>query len=298
MAELLDRYQTFILPNKRNSSSQKFQLAYWKNRIGHLAVEQVTRSLVSQCRDELGAADKDGKVRAPATVVRYLACLSHVFTVAIGDWEWADVNPVRGIRKPREPRGRDRYLSEEERERLFKACQASTSPDLLAIVTLALCSGMRRGEIAALEWNDIDLQRKIVNMRMTKNGSRRSVPLCSPAFELMLERSKVRRLDTALVFPSDKSVRTKTGVALVRPRDITKPWETARVRAGLLDFRFHDLRHSAASYLAMSGASTLEIAAVLGHRTLQMTQRYSHLSVEHLRIVMQRATKKGGSHGG
>ena len=145
-----------------------------------------------------------------------------------------------------------------------------------------------------LEWGDVDLTRQIVTLRQTKNGSRRSVPLCSPAYEVMAERAKVRRLDTQLVFPGNK---TKTkGTTKVRPRDITKPWETARRKAGLVDFRFHDLRHSAASYMAMSGASTLEIAAVLGHRTLQMTQRYAHLSVEHLRSVVQRAAKTGGCH--
>ena len=294
MSDLLERYEKFILPKKRDPKSQRCQLKYWNQRIGKLPVEQVTRAMISQCRDELGAPNKAGKVRSPATVVRYLACLSHVYTVAIGDWEWADTNPVRGIRKPREPRGRDRYLSDAERVKLLAACQASTSPDIYAVVLVALCSGMRRGEIMTLEWGDVDLTRQIVTLRQTKNGSRRSVPLCSPAYEVMAERAKVRRLDTQLVFPGNK---TKTkGTTKVRPRDITKPWETARRKAGLVDFRFHDLRHSAASYMAMSGASTLEIAAVLGHRTLQMTQRYAHLSVEHLRSVVQRAAKTGGCH--
>jgi integrase len=153
---------------------------------------------------------------------------------------------------------------------------------------------MRRGEVMTLEWGDIDFARQIVTLRQTKNGSRRSVPLCSPAFEIMVERAKVRRLDTNFVFPSDKTA--QKGSFKVRPRDITQPWETARRKAGLVDFRFHDLRHSAASYMAMSGASTLEIAAVLGHRTLQMTQRYSHLSVEHLRSVVERAASKGAQH--
>ncbi len=287
LADLLDRYEQYVLPKKRNASNQKLHLAWWKLRVGKTPVESVTRSLISQCRDELGAPDKTGVIRAPATVVRYLASLSHVFSVAIGDWEWATINPVQGIRKPTEPRGRDRYLLEDEKTRLLSACKASTSPDLYAVVILALATGMRRGEIMTLEWGDIDMQRQVVTLRQTKNGSRRTVPLCSPALETMVARRRVRRMDTQLVFPSDKT--TINGKGAVRPRDVTKPWETARTKAGLSDFRFHDLRHSAASYMAMSGASTLEIAAVLGHRTLQMTQRYSHLSVEHLRSVVQRA---------
>lgn len=294
MADLLDRYEKSVLPLKRNSSSQSFQIAYWKRRIGNMPVHKVTRSMISACRDELGMPQKDGTKRGPATVVRYLACLSHVFTVAIGDWEWAEVNPVRGIRKPQEPRGRDRYLLDDERERLLAACKASTSPDLYMVVLLALSTGMRRGEIMHLEWGDIDFERKLVSLRQTKNGSRRSVPLCSPAFDEMVARAKVRRLDTQLVFPSSVVIQGKPNK--ISPRDITKPWETARKKARLVDFKFHDLRHSAASYMAMSGASTLEIAAVLGHRTLQMTQRYSHLSVEHLRGVVERAASKGVSH--
>jgi integrase len=191
LADLLDRYATYVLPNKRNASNQKLHLAWWKQRIGKTPVEGVTRSLVSQCRDELGAPNKAGVVRAPATVVRYLASLSHVFSVAIGDWEWATINPVQGIRKPTEPRGRDRYLLEDEREKLLAACRASTSPDIYAVVMLALATGMRRGEIMTLEWADIDLQRQVVTLRQTKNGTRRTVPLCSPAYEIMVERNKV-----------------------------------------------------------------------------------------------------------
>jgi integrase len=293
LCELIDRYTKTVLPHKANAYNQRLHMKWWRERLGDYKLSAITRSVIAQCRDEL-LTPKLGKKRGPATVVRYLASLSHLFTVAIGDWEWAESNPVRGVRKPREPRGRDRYLSEEERSRLLAACRQSTSPDLHDVVLLALCTGMRRGEIMTLEWRDIDLTRRVITLRHTKNGSRRSVPLCSPALEAMAERSKVRRLDTALVFPSDRRVGSAGQV--VKPRDITKPWETARDRAGLKDFRFHDLRHSAASYMAMSGATTLEIAAILGHRTLQMTQRYSHLHVEHLRSVVQRASN-GVTHG-
>ena len=130
---------------------------------------------------------------------------------------------------------------------------------------LALCTGMRRGEVLGLEWRDVDFQRRQVTLRQTKNGSRRSVPLVSPAYEVLEARRKLRRLDTPLIFPGRKNPRMPD--AAIQPKDLTKPWETARQKARLADFRFHDLRHSAASYLAMSGASTLEIAAILGHKT-------------------------------
>jgi integrase len=288
LTDLIDRYVEHVLPGKRNARSQQRHLDWWRAQIGQLPLANVTRAVIAQCRDELLKPHK-GKVRGPATVVRYLASLSHVFTVAIGDWEWAEVNPVRGVRKPQEPRGRDRYLQDDEREGLLAACKASKSPDLYPAVLLALCTGMRRGEVLHLEWRDIDFPRRHITLRQTKNGARRSVPLVSPAFEVFEARSKVRRLDTPLVFPGMKNPRKPKDA--IRPKDLTKPWETARQKAGLVDFRFHDLRHSAASYLAMSGASTLEIAAILGHKTLQMTKRYSHLSTEHLRSVLERSNE-------
>ena len=120
LADMIDRYAVHVLPDKRNARSQRRHLVWWRANIGHLPLANVTRAVIAQCRDDLLKPHK-GKLRGPATVVRYMASLSHVFTVAIGDWEWAEVNPVRGVRKPREPRGRDRYLQDEEREALLAA---------------------------------------------------------------------------------------------------------------------------------------------------------------------------------
>ena len=119
----------------------------------------------------------------------------------------------------------------------------------------------------------------MIVLLQTKNGDKRSVPLIGLARELMVAHGKVRRLDTDLVFP---------GLNPQKPIDITKPWETALRKAGLTDFRFHDLRHTSASYLAMSGASLIEIANVLGHRTLAMVRRYSHLSAPHTASIVER----------
>lgn len=287
LKELIERYEAHVLTGKSNPKNQKLHLAWWKERLGMVAIKDVTRSVIAQCRDELLAPASRGKSRGPATTVRYLASLSHVFSVAISDWEWATDNPVKGVQKPKEPAGRVRYLSDVERERLLAACKSSSSPDLYLVVTLALTTGMRRGEIMSLTWDNIDLQRAVVNLHQTKNGTHRTIPITAHAREMLAKRNTVRRIDTNLVFPSD--IRSYGSKKVISPRDITKPWETARRKAGLVDFRFHDLRHSAASYLAMSGASTLDIATLLGHKQLQMTKRYAHLSVDHLRTVVERA---------
>ena len=119
----------------------------------------------------------------------------------------------------------------------------------------------------------------MITLRDTKNGTRRGIPLRGPVVDVLTARKNPGMNSTALVFP---------GKDATRPIDLTTPWQTVLRRAEIEDFRFHDLRHTAASYLAMNGASSLEIAAVLGHKTLQMTKRYTHLSVGHLANVVQR----------
>ena len=136
---------------------------------------------------------------------------------------------------------------------------------------------MRSGETMSLRWPQVDLKRGQATLHDTKNGSSREVPLAGHALAQLQDLARVRRIDTDLLFP---------GSDPVRPVDLKKPWTAAVRKAKLVDFRFHDLRHSAASYLAMNGASTIEIAAVLGHKTLQMVKRYSHLSNSHASRVV------------
>lgn len=151
------------------------------------------------------------------------------------------------------------------------------------MVVLALSTGMRSGEMLSLRWSQVDLVNGQVRLHDTKNGSSRSVPLAGLAMDLMAAHAKVRRIGSDLVFP---------GADPKNQVDLKKPWTTAVRKAGLVDFRFHDLRHSAASYLAMNGASTIEIAAVLGHKTLAMVKRYSHLANSHTSKVVSSMNEK------
>ncbi len=134
-----------------------------------------------------------------------------------------------------------------------------------------------------LTWNDVDLRRGLVVVHQTKNNERRSLPLAGHALEVLKKMSKVRRINTSLLFP---------GREPRKPVDLRTPWEAALKKAEIEDFRFHDLRHSAASYLAMNGASLAEIAEVLGHKTLQMVKRYAHLSEQHTAGVVARMNEK------
>lgn len=285
VADMIDRYVADILPRKtRSAHTQVHQYRWWRDRIGSYLLSDVTPSILAKCRDELAREEvPGGQLRSRATVNRYLAAISHSFNTAMNEWEWLPNNPVEPLGKLKEPTGRIRFLEPEELKKLMVACAESKSKYLNPIVVLALATGMRRGEILSLTWNQVDLDRGSVTLQRTKNDQFRAIPLTGHARDLIgqLHNEDARRDD--LLFP---------GKSKKAPVDIKGPWITALKRAEIEDFRFHDLRHTAASYLAMNGATTSEIAEVLGHKTLQMVMRYTHLSEAHTTEVVERMNRK------
>jgi hypothetical protein len=284
--ELVERYIKEILPQKPKSTiDQKTQLGWWKNSIGSFSLADVTPALIIEYRSKLALekSERKGAKRSNATVNRYCSVLSHAFTIAVKEWNWMQENPMMKIKKLKEPRGRVRFLNDEERERLLEACQESSSPFLYILVVLGISTGARKMEIRRLEWKDVDLNRGMIILHDTKNGERRSLPLVGIAKDLMKAHYKNRNKNTELVFPA-KNLQT--------PIDIRTPFETALQKAEIEDFKWHDLRHSCASYLAMNGATLAEIAGVLGHKTLSMVKRYSHISDAHTAGVVERMNNK------
>lgn len=289
LAEMIDRYCRDVLPSKKSAKDQTQQLAWWKSEIGSYSLADVTPSLIGECRDKLGREiTVRNKLRSPASVVRYMAALSHALTIAVKEWGWLEDSPMRKVTKPKESRGRVRFLSDDERMRLLKACKESSNPYLYTVVVLALSTGMRQGEIMGLTWDVVDLNQGRAILHETKNGERRAVAITGHALELLKALSKVRRIDCNLLFPAKENTPQKPQKSM----DLRTPWETAVKKAELHDFKFHDLRHSAASYLAMNGASLAEIAEVLGHKTLQMVKRYAHLSEGHTARVVESMNTK------
>jgi integrase len=177
-----------------------------------------------------------------------------------------------------------RFLDEGERQRLLTACQASTNKQLYLCVVLALSSGMRQAELMGLKWQDVSLKDGYLVLHETKNGERRRVPLAGHGLELLREHAKVRRLDTQLLFPGI--------INKDKPLNLRPFFKAAREAAGISNFKWHDLRHCTASYLAMNGASLSEIAEVLGHKTLNMVKRYAHLSDGHVSSVIESMNAK------
>jgi len=198
------------------------------------------------------------RVRAPATVVRYMAALSHALNTAVTEWGWLEKSPMVGVKKPKVDNERRSFLSDEEIQRVLTAAKESENRFLHTIVLLALSTGMRQSEIMTLRWRNVLIEdgadMGLLVMEKTKNGDARTAPLAEDAFTaVMALRDKAIKNNAGrvpagqLLFPSD-TVDNK-------PVEIRKAWETCRKRAGLDDFRFHDLRHTAGSLLAMSGAS-------------------------------------------
>ena len=291
------RYRAEILPDLRPETARKYEhhLYLWDAKLGHLRLSDVTAVQIAEVRDELSAASK-----APATINRYLATLGAVLSACVKRWHWLSASAMTQVQKPAERNAGTRFLSEAELARLLAACRESASPDLYLAVVLSITTGARAGEILGLRWSDLDLDTGLLIVRAdnettTKGGARR-LPIAPEAVALLLARRDAHRQgqitplrDDALVFPSR--------VTRAHPVLLRRPWETALKRAGIEHFRWHDLRHSAASFLAKSGASLLEIGAVLGHKSANTTKRYAHLTETHthdlLRDMAERALQCG-----
>ena len=286
VSELVKRYKKehLAVSGLKTKDDRERHLDWWSDQIGDTTLADLTPAVLTEQRSKLlGGEGAGGKPLSPATANRYMASLSHAVSIASNEWGWLENSPFRKIGQLKEPRGRVRFLSDDERKSLLNECQAH-SDTLYAIVVVALSTGARQGEIMKLRWSDIDFSRGIMRILDTKNDERRAIPLKGFAHDLMKERAKVRHIDTDLVFPS--KIRPQ------KPLLIHKSFPEAVKRAKIEDFRFHDLRHSAASYLAMNGATLAEIADVLGHKTFQMVKRYAHLSEAHTAGVVASMNEK------
>ena len=211
----------------------------------------------------------------PATVNRTLSTMRALLRMARDEWQWIDNFPK--IKLLTGEVERDRWLTHEDADRLIRNC----APHLAALVRFALATGCRASEITGLEWSRVDLNRHTAWLNKTKNGTPRGVPLNEDAIEVLREQIG-QNLQFCFAYKGRPLRADVTNTA----------WHNALAKAGIEDFRFHDLRHSAASYLAMNGATTIEIAAVLGHKTLQMVKRYSHLANSHTSSVVTSMNEK------
>ncbi len=269
LSEAIERYRKYVLPSVKKSRREHI-IDWWKQMIGHLSLKEITPALITEIRDKLIHGEADSKKRAVATVVKYLATLSHILSMCVNEWQWLETNPVMKVSKPSLPKGRTRFLDDSEREKLLLACKSSMNPYLYTITILGISTGMRRSEILNLSWPDIDFERERIVLRETKNEEVRVLPLVGLALQLVKALESTRQINSFLLFP---------GTDPQKPIDFRSAWQVAVKNAGLNNFKFHDLRHSFASYCVMNGSSLNEIADLLGHKSYHsVTKRYCHLS--------------------
>lgn len=292
VAALIDLY--FAHYTGRDTTRAQ-RLNWWRGQVGALRLDEISddqlhdalERLTSQPARFYAGQDADDrpiykakkKPLTGSTVNRYSSAISSVFTWAIRRRiapKGFD-HPVRRIERQAETAEKTRFLSDDERGRLLDACKASPWPRLYLLVLVAVTTGARRGELLALRWRDVDTARKVAHIGRTKNGDPKALPLVPSVVE-QFERH--RGAPGALVFPSRLNPD--------KPMCFDQRWREALTQAGVRHFRWHDLRHSAASMLAMNGATLLEIADLLGHRQISMTHRYAHLATNHRAALVDR----------
>jgi integrase len=229
----------------------------------------------------------EGKM--PATVNRELSVLKRAFNVAIS-WSMTDENPVQRVKFLRQPEPRERILTKDEEMRLFEACTEHLRP----IVLTALRTGMRKAEIANLQWSQVDLKNGELEVIKTKSGKKRIIPINEDLYQ-MLRLLREKKDNSEFVF---QYVDQKTGKRK-HLRFFRRSFENACRRANIKGFTFHDLRHTFASRLVRSGVDLITIKDLLGHYSVKTTERYTHSNREQKRKAVEILSKnKGGKKPG
>jgi integrase len=279
---IAETFMPWAKTNKRTWVHDEFRSRPLIEAMGNKTMDEISPILIEKYkRDRRVSKTVRGTDRAPSTVNRELELLSKIFSLAI-DQGLAIHNPCQKVKRFREDNERNRYLSDEEEARLL-AVLTGPRASLHPLVVLAIHTGMRRGELLSLRWANVDFARGLIHVmnshrEQTKSGHSRSIPMNQIAREQLLAlRSESG--DTEYVF-----VNRKTG----EPRkDVKRGFRSACREAGLEDFHFHDLRHTAATRLGDAGVDTRRIMAILGHRCIQTSARYTHATDGGLRRAME-----------
>lgn len=287
--DMLERYSDALkLTNPRRHKEVLPIITVWEKRIGVLKIRDLSKDTLITERDRLKSRhvkdDPDRPTVSNAAVNRMMSVLKRALNVAVQEWGWLPYNPLEGVKLLPEPKGRTRFLQDTELKRLLEACTASDNGDLLAIVTLAITTGARKGEIRKIRLKDVNLHKRQILLPITKNGKPRMLFLEGYALDLVKVIYEKAPPGQVYLFTSSQD--------MTRSNDFRRAWRTAIKRAQIEDFKFHDLRHTAASFLALHGAGLHQIAEILGHSSLQVTRRYTHLLETHTAKVVESTAAK------
>ena len=261
VSDVLTRFENEVLPTKRSEQSDKSRIKTLQEEFGAYRLASLTTSQVANFRD------RRLKIVGPQSVIHEINLLNRVLKAASMDWGIALPGGLAtaSVRKPAKPRGRDRRVSESE---IHQILDVTKSVELATIIVMAVETGMRRNELASLTWEHLFLDRQTAHLPKTKTDVPRTVPLSTTAI------AALRRLP----------VNTEGRVFKLQAESMSQAFERACEphRANIVGVRFHDLRHEATSRLFEKGLNVMEVAAITGHKTLEMLTRYTHLRAEDL----------------
>ena len=280
---LLEKYLIWAKTNKkacshkRDITNSKHLLNYFSGKqlhhITHALAEQYQSKRIDGLLTTKGVSRRS-KVAA-ATVNREIIMLKHMFKKAV-EWGYLVTSPIRNVKTLKEPPGRVRYVKPAEWQRFLSAC----SPDIRSIIIFARHTGLRRGEIFKLKWDDIDWDNKRITICARKNNTSMIIPIKEIIYNML------KRISTSVtseyIFPGNNGKRRYT---------VRSGFVAACKRAKINNLRFHDLRHTFASDLINSGADLRTVQALMGHKNIVSTIRYVHPTERHMRKVIEAATE-------
>jgi integrase len=261
VGDLLERYVREITPQKKSAKNEKFM-------IRAIMRDGICMEKALNVGSSKFASYRDGRLKmvAPATVRRELGVFSHSFNLARMEWGYPSIkNPLKDVRYPSGSSARERRLVRGEYEKLRDHAQCSRATYLWPLVRLAIETGMRRSELLALKWENIDLKSRLASLYGTKNGDNRTIPLTEEAAAVL--SGMIR--ESSRVFPITSAA-------------VRHSWERLTKRAGIVDLHFHDLRHEAISRFFEKGLSVPEVALISGHKTPSQLFRYTQMTAEHV----------------
>ena len=271
LSEALDRYEREISSSKKGHRREKTRISVWKTH-------PLAKRFLASIRGSDMASYRDERMKAgygSNTIRLELAIISHLFEIARKEWGMEGLsNPVKSIRMPSPPSGRERRLQPGELEKLLE----SLSEEMSQVVRFALETAMRRGEIAGMTWDMVDLKKRTVTLLDTKNGQKRIVSLSSEASVILKDRLSTRRIDGE--------------VWNIRLDAISQDFAKACQKAGISGLHFHDLRHEATSRFFELGLDATKVKEITGHKTYSMLARYTHLKAEDIALEIDRLKKE------
>jgi len=257
---------------QRVHKTKKYWIPQLMEAFGNLNVSDLNPKIIEQWQGERLKKNK------PSTVNRLTTCLKHMVNKGV-EWGMTSEETLKSVRKVKQLKGENkrlRYLTIEELQRLLDCCRQH----LKSIILVAVHTGMRKGEILNLKWDQVDLRNNFILLDKTKNGERREIPINGTLTELFA--SMPRSLESEYVFVDKEG----------KPYgNIKRSFSTALRMAEIRDFHFHDLRHTFASHSVMTGVDLTSVKELLGHKSLTMALRYSHLAPGHKRKAVEMLDK-------